>query len=161
MGINESTGVIEAAELTGNDIADADVLEQLLQQIEKPIGKVSGDGAYDRRKCYDVLRVRGIVAAIPPQKNAKLWNVKRDGVVARIRNENVKRVWVVGLKQWKCEIDYHRRSIAENTMFRFKTILGDTIASRLFKNQRIEVLLKCKILNKIALAGLPDSYLVE
>ena len=161
LGINEATGVIEAAELTGNNVTDADMLKPLLQQIQEPINQVSADGAYDRRKCYDILSKLNIRVAIPPQKNANIWRHGNRRGKPHARDENLRMIRMIGRKQWKKEVNFHRRSLAENTVFRFKTIFGDTIASRLFGNQRTEVLLKCKILNQMALAGMPDSYLVE
>lgn len=161
LGIDEETGTIQAAELTENGVADCEMLEPLLRQINNPIDQVSADGGYDKKMCYDVLDDLGIIAAIPPQKNAKIWrhgNIKKD--TPHARDKNLRRIREVGRQKWKEEVDYHRRSIAENTMFRFKTIFGDIIASRIFPNQRTEVLLKCKILNKMTEAGRPESYLV-
>lgn len=160
LGINEATGTIEAAEVTGNDIADCDMLESLLKQIQDTIDQLSADGAYDKRKCYDVLDELGIIAAIPPQKNAKIWRRRKANEAPHARDENLRRIREMGRERWKEEIGYHRRSIAENTMFRFKTAFGDIIASRIFPNQRTEVLLKCKILNKMTMGGMPDSYIV-
>lgn len=159
LGIDEKTKQIKAAEVTGNNTADCDVLEPLLRQIENPIDQVSTDGAYDKRKCYDVLDELGIIAAIPPQKNAKIWRHGNTDGAPYARDENLRRIREIGRRRWKEEVGYHRRSIAENTMYRFKTAFGDIIASRIFPNQRTEVLLKCKILNKMALGGMPDSYI--
>lgn len=160
LGIDENTGTIKAAEVTGNDTADCDVLEPLLLQIPNPIDQVSADGAYDKRKCYEILDTLGIIAAIPPQKNAKIWRHRHYSSSPHARDENLRRIREIGRKSWKEEVGYHRRSIAENTMFRFKTAFGDAIASRLFANQHTEILLKCKILNKMTMGGMPDSYVV-
>jgi hypothetical protein len=48
----------------------------------------------------------------------------------------------VGRKQWKRESDYHRRSLAETTVFRFKTIFGDRLQTRQIDNQFKELMLK-------------------
>jgi hypothetical protein len=160
LGINEATGTIEAAEVTGNGIADCDMLEPLLRQVRDTIDQLSADGAYDKRKCYDILEELGIIAAIPPQKNAKIWHRRRINEAPHARDENLRRIREIGRDKWKEEVGYHRRSLAENTMYRFKTAFGDIIASRVFSRQRTEVLLKCKILNKMTLGGMPDSYIV-
>jgi hypothetical protein len=82
LGIDEKTKKIKAAEITGNDTSDGEMLETLLEQIDTPISQLDADGAYDTRNCYDVLRERGIThVAIPPKKNAKIWqhgNTKRN-----------------------------------------------------------------------------------
>lgn len=160
LGIDEKTGKIKAAEVTENSIADCEMLKPLLLQIPNPIDQVSADGAYDKMMCYDVLDELGIIAGIPPQKNAKIRRHGNADGSPCARDENLRRIREIGREQWKEEIGYHRRSIAENAMFRFKTIFGDVIASRIFDNQKTEVLLKCKILNKMTSLGMPDSYVV-
>lgn len=160
LGIDEKTKQIMAAEVTGNDTADCEMLEPLLKQIANSIGKVSADGAYDRRRCYETLNQLNIAANIPPQSNARIWQHGNTLAPPLIRDENLRRIRTIGRKQWKIETCYHRRSIAENTIFRFKTIFSDRLSSRNFANQRTEILLKCRILNQMAELGLPDSYVV-
>lgn len=78
-----------------------------------------------------------------------------------ICDENLRRVRKVGRKQWKKESNYHRRSLAETTMFRFKTIFGDRLQSRRAENQSKELLLKTAILNRMTHLGMPDTIKIE
>jgi hypothetical protein len=73
----------------------------------------------------------------------------------------LERIKVVGRQEWKQESGYHRRSLAETTMFRFKTIFGGTLRLRRFDNQAVELFLKCAALNRMIQLGKPDSYKVE
>src|SRR5205085_2542876 len=73
IGADETTGEIVAAVVTTNNVADSQVLEGLLEQVDEAIKQVSGDGAYDKRNCYEAIRQRQAKAAIPPQRNAKIW----------------------------------------------------------------------------------------
>jgi hypothetical protein len=66
----------------------------------------------------------------------------------------------VGRQKWKQEIGYHKRSLAETGMYRFKTIFADKLTSREIKQQEKETQIKCKILNKMAHMGMPESYYV-
>ena len=50
--------------------------------------------------------------------------------------------------------------MVENTVYRYKTILGGDMRSRCIKGQRVEVQLGCKTLNRMALFGMPDSHKV-
>lgn len=162
VGIDEKTKKIKAAEITGNDTGDCEVLETLLRQINNPIDQVDADGAYDKRVCYDVLNELHIShIAIPPQKNAKIWQHGNSKQERLTRDENLRRIRAVGRKTWKEESGYHRRSIAENGMFRFKTIFGDRISARKWLNQRTELLLKCGILNQLTDIGMPITEVVE
>jgi hypothetical protein len=73
LAVDEKTKQLKAAEVTGNNTADCEILGTLLENIGNRISQVSADGAYDRRRCYQVLNNRGITATIPPQKNARIW----------------------------------------------------------------------------------------
>jgi hypothetical protein len=52
------------------------------------------------------------------------------------------------------------RSMVENTMFRYKTIIGRSMRSRTLVGQRAEVQLASKTLNTMVSLGMPDSYRV-
>lgn len=65
---------VRAVEVTSSDVGDAPMLPELLSQIppDQEIASVTADGAYDTRKCHDVIADHGAAAVIPPRKNAKL-----------------------------------------------------------------------------------------
>jgi hypothetical protein len=160
IGADETTGEIVAAVVTTNDVADSQVLEYLLEQVDEEIKQVSGDGSYDKRNCYEAIRQRQAKAAIPPRRDAKVWqhgNTKQERL---LRDENLRRIRQVGRKEWKEEVGYHRRSLAETQMFRVKTIFGDRVSARQFAGQATQVLVRCAALNTMTHLGMPDSYAV-
>lgn len=160
LAVDEQTGEILAAEVSLNDKKDSQLLEPLLDVIEDDIDQVSADGAYDGRDCYETIEKRNAKAAIPPRKNARIWqhgNCKAD---PHPRDQNLRLIRKHGRKKWKRLSSYHRRSLAETTMFRFKTTFSAQAFSRLFKNQTAELKLKCKALNKLIHLAKPESYLV-
>ncbi|MEK6707021.1 MAG: IS5/IS1182 family transposase, partial [Bdellovibrionota bacterium] len=59
---------------------------------------------------------------------------------------------------WKKSSSHHKRSLVETKMFRFKTILGASLSSRLFANQTVEARIKTKILNTMSRVGMPQSH---
>ena len=61
-------------------------------------------------------------------------------------------------KEWKKESHYHQRSLVENTIGRFKTIIGDKLSKRDLKGQFIESTIGFAILNKMTKLGMPQSY---
>ena len=140
-----------------NDISDAEVLSDLLQDVPGKIEQVSADGAYDQRKCYDTLNLHKAKAAIPPRQGARIWQHGNRQGERHVRDQNLRRIRKVGRKQWKIESDYHRRSLAETTVFRFKTIFGDRLQTRRIENQFKELLLKTSILNQMTHLGMPDT----
>jgi hypothetical protein len=106
------------------------------------------------------LNRHGARAAIPPRKDAKIWQHANTKGERQVRDENLRRIRKVGRKEWKRESNYHRRSLAETQVFRFKTIFGDRLQTRRIDNQFKELMLKSAILNRMAHLGMPDSVKV-
>jgi hypothetical protein len=163
LAINSKTQMIEACELTELGVQDCEGLTPLLDAIENPIEKVIGDGAYDRFRCYEEVEKRNAKGVFPPQHNAvtsseRTGNKKKasPGAVAQ-RDEAIKGVRKLGRAEWKQQIEYHRRSLAETGMFRLKTILGRQVSCRSVENQAVEVRVWCSIINKITLLGMPKT----
>jgi hypothetical protein len=94
---------------------------------------------------------RGGRQIIPPDKNAKLQKgtplptlQERDRAIRRIQELGDE-----GRSLWKQEVGYHRRSLVETLMFRYKIILGDRLTARKEQNQVTEVRIKLDILNRM------------
>lgn len=160
LGVDEATGEIVAAAATTNDFSDSQLLPDLLDQIDEPVAQVSGDGAYDTHECYVAIDERAARAAIPPRRNACIWQRGHPDNPPYSRDENLRGIRRYGRKRWKCECGYHRRSLAETAMFRVKTIFGDHVRARLFEAQGAELLIRCAALNRMTHLGMPDSYAV-
>jgi len=161
LGVDEATGEILAAVVTTNDVHDGEVLNDLLEAIEGDIEQVSTDGAYDHRHCYDEIAQRGAKPVIPPRKDAVIWQHGNCKAPPHPRDENLRYIRKHGRKKWKRDSNYHRRSLAETTMFRFKAIFGGNLSSRKFDNQAVELFIKCAALNRMIQIAKPDTYEVE
>ena len=72
-GVNEKSNEIVSVHVSGNELADGDVLCELLWQVEGKIEKLIADKAYDRQKCYAVIKERGEKGVIPPRRGAVIW----------------------------------------------------------------------------------------
>jgi|SRR6185369_9340486 IS5 family transposase len=158
VGVDEASGEVVAAVVTTNNYHDSQVLPDLLDQVEEEIRQVAGDGAYDRRICYEAIRARHARATIPPQRNAKIWQHGNTKAERLARDENLRRIRQVGRAAWKRESGYHRRSLAETTMFRLKTIFSERVTARGFAGQAAQLLVRCAALNRMTQLGRPDSY---
>ena len=155
LAINEATQEIEAEVLTDNATDDAAVVDELLDQVENRIETFGGDGAYDKWKVYDTLSKMNIVPIIPPRRNAK---IKRNGnskLPPLPRDEAIRGIRKQGRAEWKRQVGYHRRSLAETAMYRMKTIFGPSLKNRSDDGQKTEARLRCKILNHFTKLGLP------
>lgn len=157
LALDETTNLIHAVELTTNAVSDAATLEPLLAGVSQPISKVGADGAYDQVKVYDVLAARQIVPLIPPRVNAVIWTDEAGNPLVHPRNESLTIIDVIGLGAWKQQSGYHRRSKAETGMFRWKTIFGAQLATRLLAHQQIEAQVKATCLNRLTQLGMPKT----
>ena len=147
--------------VTTNDVSDDQVFSDSLDGVEGEIRQVSGDGAYDKYKCYEKARQRGAKATIPPRKNAVIGQLGNCKCSPHPRDENLRRIRQVGRKKWKGESGYHRRSLSETTMFRLKVINGCKWRRRKFDAQAVELFIQCAMLNRMIKNGKPKSYKLE
>ena len=154
IGIDEETLEGRAVEVTTSNIGDAPMLPELLSQIpsDQEIGSVTGDGAYDTRKCHDAIAARGAHAVIPPRKNAKPWTPTSPGAIAR--NEAVNASRYLGRALWRRWSGYHRRSRVETKMHCVK-LLGQSLMAREFDRQVAEIQLRIAVLNRYTALGTP------
>ncbi|MFT5385411.1 MAG: hypothetical protein ACI81W_002819 [Saprospiraceae bacterium] len=60
------------------------------------------------------------------------------------RNKILEKIDEIGREEWKKASNYHRRSLSETAMYRFKIIFGPTLYSRIFEKQKIEAAIKIK-----------------
>ena len=132
------------------------MLPRLLGQIESAVGRVYADGAYDARSCYKAIYAKGARAVIPPRKGSTVWAEE----YLKDRNASLRRVRERGVETWKKEAKYHRRSLAETAVFRFKALFSDRLRSREVERQRAEVMVRCVAMNRMTSLGMPRSYAV-
>lgn len=161
LSVNEATHALEAVVLTEAGVDDAEAGGQLLDETTGSIEQVSGDGSYDKRKFYEAARERGVKRiTVPPQRNARIWQHGNSSKPPLPRDQNLRRIRRVGRKRWKQEAGYHRRSLAETAVFRFKIIFGNTLSARTLPRQITEARIKGAALNRMTQLGMPDSYKV-
>jgi len=129
LAMDTGSGDILAVEFTSSREGDSPVLPDLLDQIppDQEIGTVTGDGAFDTRRCHAAILARGGTAIIPIRKNGRFW--KEDCPAARARNDILRATRHLGRAIWKRWSGYHIRSRIEAKMRGLKSF-GERIASR-------------------------------
>lgn len=158
--VDESSLEIVVAGGSTNSVSDGEMLPEMLSEVRMEVCQVSADGAYDQRKCYQAINQVGARAAIPPRRGARIWQHGNSKQEREVRDENLRSIRKQGRKSWKQESGYHRRSLAETTVFRYKVTFGDKLHSRKVENQLTEMFIKCATLNKMVHLGMPQSYKV-
>ena len=148
LGIDEATQDIIAADLTENSTGDQEHLPELLDKVPDNIRlkQVSADGIYDSHACYQAVHKKGARLITPPRHNAVLPR-GRPRRCEPLRTRMIRDCKRRGRAAWKKHHRYHRRSLSETGMYRFKTTFGGALASRSFPRQKTEAILKVKTLN--------------
>lgn len=157
IGIDAKTLQIRAICVTSNNVSDAAVIPDLLQQLpaDETLESLTGDGAYDTQPAYEAVIRRGAIPIIPPRKNARI----RRGSVFEYRNAAITACRRLGRSIWKRWIGYHRRSLVETKMHCIKR-LGERVMSRTFERQVNELHIRAAILNRFTELGRPQTAAV-
>jgi hypothetical protein len=120
----------------------------------------TADGGYDERGVYAAVAKHSSKASviIPPRVNAQ----KSSAATAALkqRNKHIKAIAAKGVFRWRRESGYYRQSIVENTIYRYKQIIGPTLRARNDHSRKVEAVLGCNILNRCRALGTPQSYKV-
>jgi hypothetical protein len=160
LAIDPETHEIRAAVVSDPGVTDEQAVPMLLEQEEGPISGAGADGSYDRRSVYEALERRGARAVIPPRRDAKIRRHGNRSGPRLARDENLRRIRQIGRAAWKEESGYHRRSLGETAMFRFKTIFGPGVSSRADEQRATEVGVRCRALNIMTHQGMPVTIRV-
>jgi hypothetical protein len=160
--VDALTGQVVACDVSSKSASDAARMPTLLKQIDSPLASLRADGAYDRESVYEAVEnhtaTRLPRVLIPPKRNAQL---KPEVGVWRERNRNIRSRARLGARRWHTKCGYSRRSLVENTVHRYKTIIGPAMRSRTLQGQRVEARVGCRILNSMAALGMPESHRVD
>lgn len=160
LAVDASTGEIVASDLTSRRTRDSTRVPTLLGQIEHRVASVSADGAYDTKSVYEAAQVKGegraVRVLIPPGRDAQL--SPRPTAALKERNRNIRSIRRLGRREWHKRSGYSKRSMVENAIYRYKTIIDRGMRSRTLAGQRVEVQLACRVLNTMTRLGMPDSY---
>jgi IS5 family transposase len=157
LAIDADSHEIQAAMVTEAGVTDAEAAAPLLEQVQRPIVVVGGDGAYDQAEVYATVATRGAKPVIPPRKDAKIRVHGNTRGEPDPRDENLRAIRRQGRRGWKRSSDYHRRSLAETAMGRIKGIFGERLWSRGWLQQASELGIRCRALNIMTRLGMPIS----
>ena len=162
IAVDANTRQITAVELTASGAHDSTMVPKLLNSQDRRVSSFTADGAHDSEVVYDALARRAEQhgqstprSLIPPCKGARL--IARPSTVMKQRNRTVRSVNKLGRRRWQKRSGYSRRSLVENVNYRYKVIVGREMRS--LAGQRLEARLGCRILNRMAQLGMPDSVL--
>jgi hypothetical protein len=160
IGVDVESKLLVSSVLTENNCGDDKILPELLRLYCGKLHQVSADGGYDSHDSFNLISDYGAVPCIPTQPNPTHKRKTREQIIGP-RDKVVWEIQEKGREAWKEESQYHKRSLAENAFYRYKKIFGDKLSSRKLENQKIEAVLRCHILNKMTLLGMPVSEIIQ
>ena len=159
VGLNVNTNEFAVVLLTDNSVDDAEAAKMMFSGKEKQLNSFRGDGAYDDFKLRIMLG-NEVKQIIPPPKDAVIqskYKYKPIRDELQQRDEAILFINDHSREKWKENTGYHKRSLSETGMYRYKTIFGQQLWARTTQTQQTEVKIKCKILNKFTKCGMPNS----
>jgi transposase len=156
LAVDAASGMIVAQTLTEQDADDPSQVGPLLDQIDNPIVQVTADGAYDGAPTYQTIAAHGdgIAVVIPPRATAVPSD--EEGPPTQ-RDRHLTVIAEQGRLAWQTATDYGRRSLVETTMGRYKALIGPRLRARGFAAQQTEAAIGVAVLNRMLMAGRPDS----
>lgn len=157
LAVDTRTGALHAHALTASEVHDGAELDGLLARTDAPIAAVCADKAYDSFDCHAAILARDARPVIPPRKGAAIRPPPGRKNVPPTRGAAVARIAEIGRDAWKAETGYHRRSLAETAMLRYKTLIGPTLRSRTFERQKVEAAVGVRCINRFTALGMPRS----
>src|SRR5271156_379422 len=122
--------------LTDNAMSDGEAITDMVAVMPKTVKRSYGDGAYDKSPCYQAFKKQGSRLITPAQKGAVLHALAKEPWMKN-RNDAIRAIAGLGddeeaRKIWKKLMGYHRRSLAETAVYRFKTLFGDNAKHKFF-----------------------------
>jgi IS5 family transposase len=162
LAVDCATGTVAAVAVTEARVHDSTVMEALLSQVACPLASVAADGAYDRRRVYAALMRHspGVQIAIPPRRDARIWQHGNCKVPPHPRDENLRFIRRYGRGRWRVWCGYGRRNRAECLVSRLKRLFGSGLRGRLLSVQDVSVRIRCRALDVMTGLGMPESYAV-
>ena len=144
--------------LTENSKSDGEAFIKMANNLPDTIDRAYFDGAYDKEGCYRKLYEKNTDPILPPQRGAVLHRVPW----MKSRNDSIQEIIGLGgedggRKLWKKLKGYHRRSLAETGMYRFKTLFGGKLRARKMVYQKAEIYTKAMAMNKMTNLGMPKG----
>ncbi|WP_422527162.1 transposase, partial [Serratia fonticola] len=130
LAVDAGTHEVICADLSLNNVTDAEAFPGLIRQTHRKVKIACADGAYDTKLCHDELRRKKIKALIPPRTRAGYW---------------------------PAEYADRNQAVAETAMYRVKQLFGGHLTLRDYDAQVGEAMAMIRALNKMTRAGMPES----
>ena len=72
LAVDATSHDIVGAELSMVNVSEGEALADLIRPLRRNSDRVTGDGAYDTRSCYEEVAAKGAIMRVPPREYPKL-----------------------------------------------------------------------------------------
>jgi hypothetical protein len=151
----DASGVIVAEALSDSNVADATTGVDLIDQVNADVSTIMRDAAYGTRPFYAATVHRGAGVMVPPTKNAAVTWPR-----CPVREKTIRLVDKIGRRCWKKEPGSHQQARVENTVYRYKSIMGYRVQGRDRAGQAVQARLACCIRARMAELGRAKSVAI-
>ena len=128
----------------------------MLDQVERPVASLTGDGAFDRDDVYGEVAARHPAASVivPPRSSAVPSETAETAPTQR--DEHLRLIAERGRMGWQKASGYNDRALVEADISRYKRVIGDALRSRTDGRQATEVAMAVRTLNRMLNLGRPE-----
>ena len=157
IGVDADTGQVVAAVLTDRDADDGAQVGPLLDQVDRPVASLTGDGAYDQEGvCSGVVARHPEAAVIVPPRSSAVPSETAETAPTQ-RDRHLQAIAETGRMGWQKASGYNIRALVEAAVSRYKRVIGDTLRSQTDRRQATEVAIAVGVLNRMLELGRPAS----
>ena len=149
LAVNIKTKEILSLKVTDEKVHDSKVMCRLITNIESKGIKIRAafaDGAYDTNANFKYLSSRQIQPMIRVRRNAV---VSKRNCISRNKT-----VLLQQQKEWRKEVDYGKRWIAETVFSSMKRMFGEYVSAVQFNNMVKDMMIKVSLYNLFRSIGL-------
>lgn len=147
---------------------DSKYLAPLVESLPIDISCIYGDGAYDKRICYQAASRLNAHLIAPVQKNACKQKANRNFPYDESLDDRDRKIDFLaefhdketGMAIWKKISGYHKRSLVETAMYRIKQNFSHRLNSRKEIHQQKQMEARSFALNMMTDLGMPKSVIV-
>ena len=160
----DGAGFIVAQEISEISVADVSAVPVSLnsEQVDGHVHRFTADGAYDAESVFEAPGSRPIAPdaiVVPPQLGSLPGYIP--AATWPWRPANINRIAEVGRRGWLRESGYHQQARVENSMYRYKRIIGAGLRAVNEDARKVEALVACNVLNRMLELGWPVSRAVR
>lgn len=163
LAVDHGSQKIISVQRSNSHAFDSKYVAPLLKGLDLDIACIYGDGAYDKRLCYHIAYEHQAHLLAPVQRYARKQKDNRNypndlSLIDRDRKIDFIREFedeTMARTLWKKVSGYHKRSLVETAIYRFKQAFGNDLSCKTEHHQQKQMEARAFALNRMNDTGMP------